>query len=59
MLFVCRGGAGSEPAAGLTGMGGDPEEGVQSCQEPCFSYAERGVKKLVSGALPKVASEDF
>ena len=46
MRFVCRGVAGSEPAAGVTGMEQDPKKGVQSCQEPrvfCFPGGGEGI----------------
>ena len=36
MLFVCREGAGSEPAAGVTGICQFSKLGVQSCQGPHY-----------------------
>ena len=55
MLFVCREGAGFEPAAGVPGMNSYSDSGVQSCQGPSFWKEKRDV----SGIVQKVASEDI
>ena len=56
MLFVCRGAAGFEPAAGVTDMRGVPKKGVQSCQGPqfCFLGVGRMYQALYRKWRPKV-----
>ena len=57
MFELCREGAGSEPAAGVTDIAHDPEPGVQSCQGPQFTLC--GEVRHVSGSVPEMAATDL
>ena len=57
MLFVCREVAGSEPAAGGTGIAQYSESGVQSCQESQLLYEQEAWH--VSGSVQKVETADL